>query len=145
MQPDWRKMDGWPMARESRDDEQWKELAKGGKNGFSLAIVALIWWGAKTPVDEGEGSLNEFCSALEDVTWVLGEIVRNAEAGGGVVEGLARRGQLKRALEDDEGVDVSGGKKRYVFISSPMDIRKQSLIGMIGVVRRKLFVARGYE
>lgn len=103
------------MAREIHEDEQWNELAKGGKNGFSLVIVALIWWGVKTTVDEGEGSLAEFDSALEDVRWVLGEIVRNVEGGGGVAEVLARRGQSKRSLEDDGG-DVSGGKRRYVFV-----------------------------
>lgn len=106
-------MDGRWRARDA--------MTSSGRNGFSLAIVALIWWGAKTVFNEGEGSYAEFCSALEDVTWVLGEIVRNAEGGGGVVEGLARRGQSKRALEDDEGVNVSGGKKRYVFIYTPMN------------------------
>lgn len=100
------------MAREIRHDEQWKDLAKGGKNGFSLVIVGLIWWAAKTTVDEGEGGLDEYACALEDVTWVLGEIVGNLESGGGIVQELARRGQSKRALEEDDEGSAMGAKKR---------------------------------
>ncbi|KAI0039253.1 hypothetical protein FA95DRAFT_1479393, partial [Auriscalpium vulgare] len=47
MQPAWRVSGGnqtWPLPREEHNDEQWTALRRGGKNGFVLVMLCLLWW-----------------------------------------------------------------------------------------------------
>ncbi|KAI0039071.1 hypothetical protein FA95DRAFT_1458674, partial [Auriscalpium vulgare] len=67
LQPEWRAGD-WPLRRTgAREDEDWMELRKGGRNGFEMILVSMSWWfSAAEPGTER----NEWESALEDVNWV---------------------------------------------------------------------------
>ncbi|TDL13188.1 hypothetical protein BD410DRAFT_700676, partial [Rickenella mellea] len=49
LQPAWRKNSqgpDWPLLlyNQGPDDESWPGVAKGGKNGFHIVIVTLLWW-----------------------------------------------------------------------------------------------------
>ncbi|TDL13570.1 hypothetical protein BD410DRAFT_687863, partial [Rickenella mellea] len=75
LQPEWR--DGgkdWPLERylARANDEGWSHVARGGKNGFHIVIVTLLWWikAAEEPAD-----IRAWWSALEDVEWCLCQVV----------------------------------------------------------------------
>ncbi|TDL19765.1 hypothetical protein BD410DRAFT_694689, partial [Rickenella mellea] len=48
LQPAWRSDRGedWPLSRDLKEaiGERWPGVAKGGKNGFHMIIVTLLWW-----------------------------------------------------------------------------------------------------
>ncbi|KAI0042912.1 hypothetical protein FA95DRAFT_1455891, partial [Auriscalpium vulgare] len=46
MQPQWRRTgaDPWPLVREQHPEEEWLGIRKGGKNGFALLLLTIIWW-----------------------------------------------------------------------------------------------------
>ncbi|KAI0039079.1 hypothetical protein FA95DRAFT_1577833 [Auriscalpium vulgare] len=50
----------------------WWRLRKGGKNGFVLILLTIVWWttGAKT-----EDDTSEVLSALEDVDWAVSQMI----------------------------------------------------------------------
>ncbi|KAI0037316.1 hypothetical protein FA95DRAFT_1466964, partial [Auriscalpium vulgare] len=63
----------WPLARPTVvPTEGWDELLKGGNNGFVIILFTLSWWcgAAKTDAEQ-----NEWASAIEDVEWVLTQLV----------------------------------------------------------------------
>ncbi|KAI0038272.1 hypothetical protein FA95DRAFT_1457067, partial [Auriscalpium vulgare] len=47
MNPAWRvgKQD-WPLCRDVVAEETWPELRKGGRNGFVIVLLTLVWWTA---------------------------------------------------------------------------------------------------
>jgi hypothetical protein len=51
----------------------WDSLYKPGQNGFLSVLQSLSWWRGLLGVDSAE----EWSSALEDVTWVLGEVLNS--------------------------------------------------------------------
>ncbi|TFY76093.1 hypothetical protein EWM64_g7919 [Hericium alpestre] len=72
-QPDWRKDDkvAWPLKHIGMQTETWKNLAKGGKNGIVMVLIALVWWSKSV---SAEAEKRELESAVEDVRFVLEEI-----------------------------------------------------------------------
>lgn len=73
MQPGWRVEGGeWPLSRQTAVNEAWTEIMKGGQNGFVLVLLSLSWWLAAT---ESEKDRQDCLSALEDVDWVLQQLV----------------------------------------------------------------------
>lgn len=89
LQPSYRGSD-WPLRRDVRDDEDWAELIKGGKNGFKMILVAMNWWlrGVRT-----DSETNEALSVLEDIVFVLDKMVKKV-------------GGQKRSAEDEAGGDA---------------------------------------
>lgn len=87
----------WPLLREIKEDEEWLELKKGGRTGFKLILVALNWWLRGTSSVSEE---NKALSVLEDVVFVLENILRKIEGG-------------KRGAEELAG----GDEKRCVLMS----------------------------
>lgn len=103
LQPEWRKEgDVWPMKRDVPDGEQWREIVKGGKNGFYLLLVGLCWWKTMADeVDDGTELRGELDSVVEDVRWVLEKIDEGMASGR--IEGPDQTvAGKKRAADDDE-------------------------------------------
>ncbi|KAI0039149.1 hypothetical protein FA95DRAFT_1456158, partial [Auriscalpium vulgare] len=45
MNPAWRVgARDWPLGRVVVAEETWPELRKGGRNGFVLVLLTLVWW-----------------------------------------------------------------------------------------------------
>lgn len=118
LQPGWRtENDMWPMSRTAPVDEDWSSLAKGGKNGFAMILFGLVWWACVADECKDAAMKDELESAVEDVKWVMEEIVRGLTEGGPVLEGAIDRGAKgkKRAADDSES--VRPGKRRLVLLS----------------------------
>lgn len=57
-------------------DETWDELRKGSVNGFYGIVCTLAWWMKSLKTDEDKES---FSGALDDVMWVLTEMLKVSE------------------------------------------------------------------
>ena len=69
--PFWRGSSGaaWPLSRESPpSSESWNTMAKGGRNGLLILIIALSWW-----LETGK-SKQGVMSIIEDLAWSLERI-----------------------------------------------------------------------
>ena len=75
MQPDWRSQGSvWPPPRDiPAVGHNWGKLAHSGPSGFFLVIMALGWWGKL--VESHSGDLAEFEVAMDDVLWVVCNII----------------------------------------------------------------------
>ena len=73
MQPDGRKSDpqAWPFPRMDFTTADWLPVAHAGPTGLLLVVVSLAWWGHHV---QGEGQMEEFLLAVDDVLWVLTQI-----------------------------------------------------------------------
>ena len=100
MQPIWRSEGAeWPLVRRIDSSEKWENLMKGGQNGFLIVLLTLSWWLAAALT---EAQRNDCVSALDDVEWVLVQMVvilRESKSSDTEEEGEAR------------------GQKRYVVCS----------------------------
>ncbi|TDL14370.1 hypothetical protein BD410DRAFT_690423, partial [Rickenella mellea] len=69
---DWPLRDGIAGTEGAWTGEKWPGVAKGGKNGFHIVIVTLVWWNsvATEPADR-----RAFAVALVDVEWCLCQVV----------------------------------------------------------------------
>jgi hypothetical protein len=109
LQPEWRVVDSWPLAREGPVKEGWENLMKGGGNGFVLVILSLSWWMMKEK-DETRATVQSSV-AFEDVEWALQHmllILRERHEGSDHSQGG----------EDEGDPDPnSRPKKRYVRLS----------------------------
>lgn len=70
LQPDGRKADpqAWSLPRCDLTAADWSSLAHVGPTGLLLVVVSLAWWGYYV---KGEGQMEEFLVAVEDVLWAL--------------------------------------------------------------------------
>ncbi|KAF8157394.1 hypothetical protein BJ912DRAFT_1070409 [Pholiota molesta] len=79
LQPEWRtgnsdvggfkSIESVSLMVEAPGDEEWQILCKGGSAGIYTVVVALSWWLLK------EGLSARVLMALEDIKWVVGEMV----------------------------------------------------------------------
>jgi hypothetical protein len=53
----------------------WSSLCKPGQNGFLSVLQVLKWW--RELLDTASLSVQEWEAALEDVVWVLHEVLRS--------------------------------------------------------------------
>ena len=65
------------MGRAVKADESWEAVRKGGSTGLFLVIVSLFWWKSRASTATAG---KEFASAVEDVSWVLNQVVRNMDS-----------------------------------------------------------------
>jgi len=78
MQPDCRQEKGkapWPPSKVLPPMNEWKRLTRAGPNGFFLIVLTLAWW-ADTIAKTLAPYYAEFKIAVDDVLWVLSEIIR---------------------------------------------------------------------
>ena len=119
LQPEWRKAtDTWPMAREipSGVDEDWATLARGGKNGFGMVLVGLVWWYSFAQDEETSTATDELESAIEDVKWVMAQIVDGLTKGGPVLQSAIGRSGTAQKRGADEEMPGSAKKKSVRFL-----------------------------
>ncbi|KAJ7738535.1 hypothetical protein DFH07DRAFT_715199, partial [Mycena maculata] len=63
-----------PGMLSTPNDAEWGGLTRlHGKNGLLHVMGTLLWWGDVVALDEEYR--NEWVGAVEDVSWVLGELV----------------------------------------------------------------------
>lgn len=76
MMPGWRtrKSTEWPLPREDRPDERWDAIRKGGRDGVLLLVLSLSWW--KHATTPGTKARDEYESAVEELAWLLQQLVR---------------------------------------------------------------------
>lgn len=103
IQPRWRREgptgSGMALVRRDVEDEAWLNVAKAGANGIVMVLVSLSWWF----VAAKEDSDRQWCmDAIEDVAWVLKQLVR-------------RFAKAEEDVVDEEG--NARGKKRCVYNS----------------------------
>lgn len=66
LQPTWRNTDSWPFDRS--DVHAWGVLASGGKDGWFVILMSLVWWAFAITSDQDRAI---FISVCTDVRWVL--------------------------------------------------------------------------
>ena len=68
----------WPPQKAFVDPAEWKSLNKGGPNGIVTVLRVLAFWRSIVWYkDDGE----DVSIALNDVSWVLGELLKDAHGG----------------------------------------------------------------
>ena len=75
LQPMWRDVSqtsGILTSVHQQGDGDWVELQKPGQNGFLTVMSLLCWWGQ---VSCTEAEMVEWRAAIEDVDWVLAQIL----------------------------------------------------------------------
>lgn len=78
----------------------WDKVSYSGPNGLFLVVLSLGWWGKA--VEGGSGNVAEFETAVEDVTWVLSEIL----------SGLPNIPAKRARVEDDQHASEKPKSKR---------------------------------
>lgn len=75
LMPDWRKRNPkeWPLPREVPLGERWESIRKGGRDGILLLLMSLSWW--KNATHEGSVARDEYESALEELAWLLQQLI----------------------------------------------------------------------
>jgi hypothetical protein len=59
----------------------WQDVAKThGRNGLLLVVGCLLWWGDTAAASEQPLLRQDWTSAVEDVSWVLGETMKGVGA-----------------------------------------------------------------
>ena len=66
----------WPLDKGKDGGYDWTELTKGGRNGFFMLLLTLVWWwkALRTP-----GERQDFESVLVEVEWALKGIVSSLD------------------------------------------------------------------
>ena len=68
----------WPPPQTSVDSAEWKSLNKGSPDGFVLVLKVLAFWRSIVWYKDDGENVN---LALDDVSWVLGELLKDANGG----------------------------------------------------------------
>jgi len=73
-------MSSWPPSRAPPPlGVDWGRLSRAGPNGFFLVMLTLAWW-AETVGKSKIPQYAEFEVAVEDVNWVLSEMIQHVPA-----------------------------------------------------------------
>ncbi|KAJ7436472.1 hypothetical protein B0H11DRAFT_2256177 [Mycena galericulata] len=112
--PGWRLVDG-ALVQETKG--LWDVMRVPGANGFLSVLIGLKWWKDKSPGGGGE----EFAAAVKDVSWVLRQLLGDADpmegvepstgpglGGEGGVQGGEGGAQGGRETGEMEGVILTG-------------------------------------
>ncbi|KAK7020803.1 hypothetical protein R3P38DRAFT_3547985, partial [Favolaschia claudopus] len=97
LQPDARVRTGAELSR--ADDADWGEMAlMHGSNGLLQVMASLFWWGDVVQRKREAEEVKAWEAAVDDVAWVLNEILKS--------------GEIERAMEngDDEAGDAGGNE-----------------------------------
>jgi hypothetical protein len=93
MQPPWRECES--LIRILPADPDWDPIFRGGSNGLSLVLMSLSWWIHLTKDDKEYNA--ELCGAIDDVTWVISELVAELS----VANGMKRTREVETDSEPD--------------------------------------------
>ncbi len=82
LMPEWRLAgksieadDAWPPSRTIPGGEDWCKVRKVGAQGIVLILFGLALWRSASVA--GDSSRREYASVLEDVAWVMNEMVKD--------------------------------------------------------------------
>jgi hypothetical protein len=75
LQPPSRR-NGAELSREVVNGELWAEIRKGSQNGLFTVILCLAWWQRAASTS---AQIKEFKVAVEDVIWVMDQILREGK------------------------------------------------------------------
>ena len=79
LQPTWRQdPDAWPPSKICASESDWTPLTKGGPGGLVIVLRLLAFWISLRWFNDEAAPYN---IALEDVHWVFGEILKQANGG----------------------------------------------------------------
>jgi len=95
MQPTWRK--GESLLRNPPAKANWDALKRGGSNGFALVVMALLWW--VNPLNPGQKRCARLSAVVEDLTWVLSQLLATMSKGDANVSNLKRPGSEDKENE----------------------------------------------
>lgn len=126
LQPEMRLDEAGELQRPEAlaEGDSWSVLRRGGPNGFFLVLLALSWWLASA--DEGQ-DMAEVWEMVEDVCWVLGKLLVEAE---GIMSREEGSTEEQREGGEDGGDSVSGkGKKRVAGRSANAESPKRAKRG----------------
>jgi hypothetical protein len=103
LQPAERKVKGSEFAdlvRDGLDDIDWTKLSKDGSNSFFSIIISLSWW-LKAVINNSsdDGELSEVESIMENVLWVLNQIIHSTQPKHIIEEPVEH--QMKRSVPSD--------------------------------------------
>ncbi|KLO06264.1 hypothetical protein SCHPADRAFT_895599 [Schizopora paradoxa] len=100
--PDWRlagraidAADAWPLSRRAPNSEPWRKARKAGPQGLVLVLFGLALWRSACTV--GDSLHCEYISFLEDVAWVMSELVKDCVT-------FTRRERTPRVVEAEAGL-----------------------------------------
>ncbi len=77
LMPKWRIPVGrdWALGRDVPTGEKWTEVRKVGPGGVFVVLLGLSWWRSESAPSSADR--RKYYSMLEDVAWVLREIVKD--------------------------------------------------------------------
>ncbi len=122
----------WPLTRNEPGDagvaKSWSAVRKAGVNGIFLVVLCLFWWRSAI---KSATERDAYTSALEDVAWVLRELVKDMLP-------FAQRGRAPRivaAVESAPATDERGDEQRESGVSrrGRKSIPSKRKLGMSGV------------
>ncbi|KAJ7702937.1 hypothetical protein B0H16DRAFT_1748003 [Mycena metata] len=109
LQPPERVMLGTTLSRPEKAD--WSNMAAmHGTNGLLQVMAALSWWGEKLVKKRDGPEWPDWVAAVEDMTWVLEELVDSGEIEAAKEGGKKKRGRTE-AGGNQEGAN-RGGKRQ---------------------------------
>jgi hypothetical protein len=92
MQRTWRK--GESLLRNPPAKANWDTLKCGGSNGLALVVMALAWW--VRVLNPGQKHCARLLAVVEDLTWVLSQLLAV------MLKGDANVSKLKRPGSEDK-------------------------------------------
>ena len=84
----------------------WESLHKPGQNGFLSVLQILSWWRGSL----GKEGTEDWNSAVEDVAWVLGQVLHSQTNSSEHVEPVGKRARDNDAV-DETGVGCENSQK----------------------------------
>lgn len=84
LQPAWRVETAGRLSSRKMPEETWRELMKGGEDGFSFLLLSLAWWIDQAKLKSQQA---ECTRALKDVSWVLEQLVARLKMSTGEDDG----------------------------------------------------------
>ena len=75
-QPAWHRKE-WPLPRDNEGTTNWVRVGACGQNGLFLVVLSTAWWAYSV---RSEKEWAEFDEAVEDVAWVIGQVIGSVKA-----------------------------------------------------------------
>ena len=76
-QPSWRQDGGWPLPKDDQTSTNWCKVGNHGRNGLFLVVMSTTWWASSV---QSTKDWTEFDEAVEDVQWVIDQVITSVEA-----------------------------------------------------------------
>ena len=67
-QPEWRRVEGWPLSRDEAKDKDWTRINCTGPHGLFAFVISASWWASSANLDSHHASLD---AAIADLHWVI--------------------------------------------------------------------------